>query len=357
MAGSTRIPTTDNYEELQRMKRVLIVKVTSLGDIVHAQPVVADLHRAFPGVKVDWAADEVFAEIVQWNRGVDRVLCAPLRRFKHARNWSDLTSIASSIAQLRAERYDAIVDIHGVYKSAIISFLARSSRRLGYQSQDLGERGAAFAYNGRFGPRPDCDAWHGMRVSVSEALGYPLDGEPMYNLSVPSGPEPVADHPAEASPVAMLFHATSKDDKKWPAAHWVVVGRELTRRGLRVALPWGSDAERAEATAISAQVPGSTVLPRMTVTELARAIEASALVVGTDTGFVHLAHALQKPVVMIFVATSPQHCGVSAPFRSISIGDGQHIPATDTALKAIDHVYENARAPVRGDTVTPFASA
>jgi len=124
------------------MKRVLIVKVTSLGDIVQALPVVADIKRAFPGVQVDWAADEAFAEVAQWCKGIDRVLCAPLRRFKKARRWADFKAIAASISELRAHRYDYIIDIHGVYKSAIIAFLARSSRRIGYQSQDLGERAA-----------------------------------------------------------------------------------------------------------------------------------------------------------------------------------------------------------------------
>jgi ADP-heptose:LPS heptosyltransferase len=88
----------------------------------------------------------------------------------------------------------------------------------------------------------------------------------------------------------------------WPLNHWVAVGRELAGRGFRVALPRGSAGERAEAEQIAAQVPGSSVLPKMSVTEIARMIDACALVVGTDTGFVHLAHALQKRTVMIFVA-------------------------------------------------------
>lgn len=100
----------------------------------------------------------MYAEVVHWSESVDRVLCAPLRRFKKARRWGDFRAIAASIAELRAYRYDFIIDIHGVYKSAIIAFLARSSKRIGYQSQDLGERGAAFAYTGRFGPRPQCNA-------------------------------------------------------------------------------------------------------------------------------------------------------------------------------------------------------
>jgi heptosyltransferase I len=318
------------------MKRILIVKVTSLGDIVQALPVVADIKRAFPGVQVDWAADEAFAELLYWSKGVDRVLCAPLRRFKKARRWRDLKAIWASIGELRAYRYDYIVDIHGVYKSAIIAFLARSSRRIGYQSQDLGERGAAFAYTGRFGPRPQGNAWHGMRISAGEALGYEVEGPPIYNLQLPA---PVTQpFSVQSAPVAALFHATSKDDKKWPLTHWVAVGRELSERGFHVVLPWGSAGEQAAAEQIAAQVPGARVLPQMSVTEVAQMIDNCTLVVGTDTGFVHLAHALQKRTVMIFVATSPSHCGVEAPNRSTSIGDGQSVPPVSAALEAIEYV-------------------
>ena len=324
------------------MKRVLIVKITSLGDIVQALPVVADIKRAFPGVQVDWASDEAFAEVVQWSASVDRVLCAPLRRFKKARRWADFKAIAASIVELRAYRYDFIVDIHGVYKSAIIAFLARSSRRIGYQNQDLGERGAAFAYTGRFGPRPKCDAWHGMRISTGEALGYEVEGPPVYNLRLPEPAKRLFG--GETAPVAALFHATSKDDKKWPLAHWAAVGRELGQRGFKVVLPWGSEGERAEAEQIAAQVPGSTVLPKLSVTGIAQMIDTCALVVGTDTGFVHLAHALQKRTVMIFVSTSPVHCGIGAPFRSISIGDGLSVPPISAAIEAIDYVHSEPHA-------------
>jgi heptosyltransferase I len=323
------------------MKRVLIVKVTSLGDIVQALPVVADIKRAFPGVQVDWAADEAFAEVAHWSESLDRVLSAPLRRFKKARHWADFKAIWASIAELRAYRYDYIIDIHGVYKSAIIAFLARSSRRIGYQNQDLGERGAAFAYTGRFGPRPQCNAWHGMRISTGEALGYEVEGPAIYNLRLP---EPSSlPFGSNRAPVAALFHATSKDDKKWPLTHWAEVGRELAQRGFHVVLPWGSEGERAEAEQIAAQVPGAAVLPKMSVTEIAQMIDACALVVGTDTGFVHLAHALQKRTVMIFVATSPSHCGIESPFRSISIGDGQSVPPVSAALEAIDYVHTESR--------------
>jgi heptosyltransferase I len=330
------------------MKRILIVKVTSLGDIVQALPVIADIKRAFPGVQVDWAADDAFAEVVHWSQKVDRVLCAPLRRFKKARRWADFKAIAASIGELRAYRYDFILDIQGVYKSAIIAFLARSARRYGYQSKDLGEHGAAFAYTGRFGPRPAGNSWQGMRISVGELFGYQPEGPAVYDLKLPEadtapfGTADAAD--AGDAPVAALFHATSKDEKKWPVDHWAAVGGELVRRGFRIVLPWGSAAEREEAVAIAAKVPGATVLPQMSVTAIARMIDACALVIGTDTGFVHVAHALQKRTVMIFVATPPALYAIEAPFRSISIGDGHSVPPVSEALQAIDYVHMNPLA-------------
>jgi heptosyltransferase I len=328
------------------MKRILIVKVTSLGDIVQALPVIADIKRAFPGVQVDWAADEAFAEVVHWSQSVDRVLCAPLRRFKKARRWADFKAIAASIGELRAFRYDYIIDIQGVYKSAIIAFLARSSRRIGYRNKDLGELGAAFAYTRRFGPRPKGNAWQGMRISAGEALGYEPQGPAIYDMKLPA--PATAPFAAGDAPVAALFHATSKDDKKWPAAHWGEIGNELVRRGYRIVLPWGSSGERQEAEAIAALVAGATVLPQMSVTEIAQMIDACSLVIGTDTGFVHVAHALQKRTVMIFVATSPSHFGIEAPNRSISIGDGHSVPPVSEALRAIHYVHGESQGASAG---------
>ena len=324
------------------MKRVLIVKVTSLGDIVEALPVVADVQRAFPGVKVDWAADEAFADIVRWNAGVDRVLCAPLRRFKKARRWGDLKAIWASISELRAQRYDAIIDIHGVYKSAIIAFLARGRLRYGYRRESLGETGAAFAYNRRYPPREDLLAWEGLRKTVGDTFGYAIDSAPDFGLVVPKPATPLAG--AAHAPYAMLFHATSSDEKKWPVEHWHRVGAHLRELGLTALLPWGSEAERREGEAIAAGIAGAVVLPKLSVTEVAQHIDAAALVVGTDTGFVHLASAVGRPTVMIFTATSVRHFGINVPGRSVALGDAGRPAEVAEVCAAISAVLPAAGA-------------
>ena len=332
------------------MNRILIVKVTSLGDIVHAQPLVADLRRKFPGVQIDWAADAAFAELLRWNPGIDRVLCAPLRRFKSQRGVSDLKRIWASIAELRRVKYDAVIDVHGVYKSAIIAFLARARVRYGYRSSDLGEKGAAFAYSRRFARPPELNAWNGLRESIGQAFGYSIDTPPQFGLKVPApAAVPAA---ARQGPFAVLFHATSCDDKKWPVEHWHRIGVHLRARGLRALLPWGSEAEYAEALAIADGIPDALVLPRLSVLEVAQHIELASLVVGTDTGFVHLAAALHRPTVMIFTATSRRHFGVSLTGTAVSVGDEGDVPSVGTVVDAIASVWRPA-----GTVQTPQAVA
>lgn len=341
------------------MKRVLIVKVTSLGDIVHGLPLVSDLHRAYPGIAVDWAADAAFADILRWHPGIDRVLCAPLRRFKKQRSLADFKAIAASIAELRRVKYDAVVDVHGVYKSAIISFLARAKSRYGYRAEYLGERGAAFAYSRRFRRFEGFNAWDGLRKSVSEALGYPLVGGARFDLRLPE--QLAVPALAGSRPFAMFFHATSSEQKKWPVANWQAIGRHLLERGVRVALPWGSEAEHASAQAIASGIPGAIVLPRLSIEEVARHIGRSCLVVGTDTGFVHLASAVTKPTVMIFTATSRSHFGVDVPGHARSVGDEGRPADLGEVCEAIAEVCPLDIGPtatlIEGASADPIASA
>jgi len=319
------------------MKRILIVKITSLGDVVLAQPVVADLQRAFPGVVIDWATDAAFAEIPGWNPGVSRVFCAPLRQFKRLRNRAGAMAILQSVKALRTHRYDAVLDIHGAYKSAIVAFLARAGRRYGYERKALGEHGAGFAYSHRMQRPEGVGAVQGMRASVANALGYTLTPTPDFGLVVPAatGADTV---PALPPRTALFLHGASKDEKNWPLAHWVATGQALSDQGITVALPWHSEDEHARARAIAAELSGATVLPRMTLSECARVIASAVLVIGVDTGLTHLSHALRRPSVMIFTATSRNHFGIKQPGASVSLGGPDQCPTPEEVLSAVREV-------------------
>ncbi|CAG9181645.1 lipopolysaccharide heptosyltransferase I [Cupriavidus respiraculi] len=323
------------------MNRILVIKITSLGDMAHTLPLIWDLRRAYPEAKIDWVADASCADIPRWTVGIDRVIAPPLRGFKKSRKWRDLKAIFGALRQLRREKYDVAIDVHGVYKSAIVGWLSGAPRRFGYAARYLGEGRAESFYTDIFGPHGDATARHKMRLVASRALGYEIDQQEHYELRVPAPAAPLNE---DGAPRALLFHATSLDAKKWPAQRWIAVGAELAARGYRVQLPWGSPAEREQSEALAREIPGSVVLPRMTITECAQRVDAAALVVGTDTGFVHLAHALGKPSVMLFTATSREHFGISAPGRAVSVGDRGVVPEVSEVLQAIDEVTGRATA-------------
>ncbi|MBV8271657.1 MAG: lipopolysaccharide heptosyltransferase I [Cupriavidus sp.] len=324
------------------MKRILLIKITSLGDMVHTLPLLSDLRRAYPDAKIDWVADASCADIPRWAVGVDRVIAPPLRQFKkNGRKWRDLRGILRATGELRRERYDVAIDVHGVYKSAIVARLARTHRRLGYSAEFLGEARAVFAYTELFGPHGDVDCRHKMRLVVANALGYEIEPQETCELRIPTPATPLN---TDGVPRAMLFHATSAEIKKWPQANWIEVGHVLSRRGYRVQLPWGSQKEHDEAQALAAAIPGAEVLPRMSITECAQRVDAASLVVGMDTGFVHLADALGKPSVMLFTATSRPHFGVNRPGQSVSIGDNGAPPSVDEVLSAIASVTQHGTA-------------
>ena len=317
------------------MKRILVIKITSLGDMAHTLPLIWDLRHAYPEAKIDWVADASCADIPRWTVGVDRVISPPLRGYKKSKQWKDLRAIFAAVRELRREKYDVVLDVHGVYKSAIVGWLARTRRRFGYAAKHLGEARAEMFYTDIFAPHGDATARHKMRLVAAKALGYELDPKEHYELRIPA---PAAPLNTDGVPRAMLFHATSLEIKKWPPERWIAVGRELTARGYRVQLPWGSPAEKQQSEVLARGIPDAEVLPKMTITECAQRVAAADLEIGTDTGFVHLAHALGKPSVMLFTATSREHFGISEPGRAVSIGNEGVVPDVPEVIGAIDQV-------------------
>lgn len=304
------------------MSGVLVVRPSSLGDVVHALAVVADIDRARPGLPVDWVAEEAFVPLVQLARGVRRVVPVALRRWRRtpfsAATWREIGAFRRDIAR---DRYDAVVDLQEQFKGAIIARCARGPRH-GPEGRATREPIATLLHDVHHAIPPRQHFEDRCRELVAAALGYTVDGPPRFHFVAGAIPAPA---PAAAAPRALLVHATSRDDKLWPEASWRALATGLGRRGIATLLPWGDEDEERRARRIVDGIDGATVLPRLGLPDLAGLIRASELVVGVDTGLVHLAAALGTPTIALFVATDPAQAGVAiigAHARDVGAGAG-----------------------------------
>ncbi len=289
--------------------KVLVVKLSSLGDVIHTLPALTDAAAALPASGFDWVVEEAFAEVPAWHPAVDRVLPVAIRRWRR-RPLRDFTGPEwrQARAALRTRAYDAVIDAQGLIKSALVTRLARGPR-FGPDRRSAREGLASLAYD-RGLPLPrDLHAVQRTRLLFARALGYPLPaGPPDYGLrgrlQPESGPTPRD---------LLFFHGTARAEKLWPEEHW----RELTRlaaaRDFRVGLPWGNAAERERAQRIAVGCADVAALPPLDLTALAGRLLRARGAVAVDTGLAHLAAALAVPGVTLYGPTSPRLVGTLGP--------------------------------------------
>lgn len=286
--------------------RILIVKTSSLGDIVHALPALSDARAARPGLRCDWLAERAYAEIPCWHPAVHRVIGCDLRGWRShplralaGGEWSRFNR------ELRLESYDLIVDAQGLLKSA---WLARRARGplAGPDRASAREPLAAWFYD-RPCAVPKHDAAHAVdrnRILFAQALEYELP-QTQARAGLARARFPAPDF---AAPYAVLLHGTTWPAKRWPLNHWSLLAAWLALRGITPVLPWGSEAERRDAETIAAACQGQ-VLPRAGLAELAGWLAHARLAVGVDTGLAHLAAAFGTPQVTLYGPTLPALTG------------------------------------------------
>lgn len=313
------------------MPRILFVKTSSLGDVVHHCPAVSDVVRQAPGATIDWVVEEAFAGVAAMHRAVRRVIPVALRRWRgslwRASTWREFAAFRRALG---AERYDFVIDSQGLLKSALLARLARGERH-GLDSQSAREPLAARLYDRRHAVPRSLHAVERNRRLTAAALGYALQGECDYGLSVEAeaglGPQ---------GPYAVLLTMTSRADKLWPEARWTELARALAERGVRAVLPWGSAIERARSERLAGTVEGARVPERMDIAELARLMRGARGVVGVDTGLAHLAAALGVPAVGVFCGSDPALTGLYGSARARNLGAAGAPPAPAEVLAALE---------------------
>jgi heptosyltransferase-1 len=317
-------------QAIRRTSSVLIVRPSSLGDIVHAMPIVHDLHAREPGVAIDWVVEEAFTDLVRLNRGVRRAIPVALRRWRHAlvarATWREFATFRR---ELRVERYDAVLDLQEQVKGALFAALARGPIH-GPDRKSVREPIVTALYRHRHRIDPEQHLIDRCRRLAGEAFGYTPTDMPRFGLDAPLEGDP------PDSPYAVFLHATSRQDKLWPEAHWRALVERVTGAGFVVALPWGSEQERSRGERLACDEHAMVLPARRSLPEMASLLARAVWVVGLDTGLTHLAAALGTPTIAIFTATDPLLAGVArASAVGRDLGGVGIVPDVDDVVAAM----------------------
>ncbi len=277
--------------------RLLIVKLSSLGDLFHALPTVHALKEGLTA-EIDWAVQPEYAELVRCFTDVSRVVPIPRRDVRHA--------LPGAMKALRAARYDAVVDLQGLFKSALVTRLARAPRRVG---PSYSRECAALFYTQRV-PRGD-PGQHAVdqAMDVLASFRLPRPARPCFPLAFPAYALP------DARPRIGLLPVSRWQTKNWPVGHYVALARQLADSwGARVyVLGSRDDAEVAETICKAAPTAIQNLCGRLTLPQLGGVLGQLDLLVANDSGPVHLAAALGTPCLVLFGPTFPARTGPYGP--------------------------------------------
>ncbi|MFO1326051.1 MAG: lipopolysaccharide heptosyltransferase I [Rubrivivax sp.] len=319
--------------------RLLIVKTTSMGDVVHALPALSDIRRALPSLQVDWLVEQPFAAIPALHPGVHRVLPLAWRKWRHRlferATWRAMAELRTD---LRASRYDGVLDLQGLLKSALWARQAWGPV-FGYDRASAREPLATLFYARTAAVGRELHAVERCRRLASAVLGYAMPtGAPDFGLRPPP--------PGWGAPerYSVLIPNASRPEKLWPEARWVAVGRRLHDRGWRPVVLWGSDAEQTLAERIAAGCDGE-VPPFLKVREMAAVLAGAQAIVGLDTGFTHLGAAFGRPTIGIYCDHEPGLAGVTGPGPVASIGGKGQVPKLADVLALMDRQHGPAPMP------------
>lgn len=295
------------------MKRALIVKMSSMGDVIHTLPALTDAHARYPDLEFDWVVEPGFAEIPRWHKAVRRVISAPLRRFRKmpwetfkANEWHQL------LKQLRYTHYDVVIDAQGLIKSSLLTHFAKG-KRYGLNWQSAKEPLSSLLYHQKIAVAKNQHAVERVRQLFAHTFNY----------SVPTSPPDYGIDKTKLTDISygdntlIFLHGTTWPTKHWPEKYWCQLAKMAQENGFQVLLPWGSEAEKARAQKIksvcSTDLAPVEVLPKLSLGEITTLIAKARAIVAVDTGLGHVAAAMATPTVSVYGPTSPDLTGAYGP--------------------------------------------
>jgi heptosyltransferase-1 len=330
--------------------KILLVKLSSLGDVLHNLPIVWDLRTRLPDAQIDWVVEEGYVHLLEpllsrdGFRGIDRIIPFGLRRWKknlfRLATWQEFFAFRKI---LQSTTYDVLIETQGLLKSAIVCYLAKKSSGtviagLANATEFSGYEPLARSFYSQSVQVPmQCHAVDRSRWVMCSALDWSLIERGYAPQFYPS--EFIASIPKSSvtglrSPYVLCFHSTAREAKRWSNSNWIALGKDLSARGYQVVFPWGNAAEKVVSQLLASQVPGTLVPPAFSIEEAFSVITGATLTVGVDTGLTHLAAVLDKPTVEIYCDSPRWKTEGYWSERIANVGDIQDPPSVQEVLDA-----------------------
>nr|WP_277818185.1 lipopolysaccharide heptosyltransferase I [Pseudomonas putida] len=303
----------------------MIIKTSSLGDVIHTLPALTDAAHAIPGIRFDWVVEEGFAEIPSWHPAVDQVIPVAIRRWRK-NVWQTIKSgeWKAFKQRVRERKYDLVIDAQGLVKSAWLTRYVKAPVA-GLDRYSAREGWASRFYDRRLSVAVGQHAVERVRQLFAMALAYDLpEGIGKYGLDLDRLQLP------PAAPYVVFLHGTTWATKHWPEAYWRELAERLGRSRLQVCLPWGNQAEKDRAERIAQGLNNCQVLPRLNLAGVARVLAAAKACVAVDTGLGHLAAALDVPTISLFGPTNP---GLTGAYGRVQVHQASDFPCAPCLQK------------------------
>jgi len=348
--------TIQQQDQSLESPKILLVKLSSLGDVLHNLPIVWDLRRRLPNAKIDWVIEEAYVHLLEPLKttksfnGIDRIIPLSFRSWRKnllsINTWREFFAMKKL---LQAITYDVVIETQGLIKSGLVCALAKKTKNavvsgLGNATEHSGyEPIVRFFYTKSVRVPVRYHAIDRSRRVMCSAFDWPLvdrksEAPQFYPKSFVELLEPLdidglkKDHKGLSVPYIVCFHSTSRAAKRWPNDHWVELGKALSSKGYQLLLPWGNEAELKESTLISSHIPNAMVPRALSIEEVYRLVAHAALTIGVDTGLTHLAAVLGRHTIEIYCDSHKWKTEGYWSSHIVNLGDFKKIATVEEVL-------------------------